>query len=218
MLCPNSHIQLFYNFFFIFHRIWKGFDKKSYNLSDSLLSYISFDEKAIAVDAFKTKNIIEVIIGLVNGDVVLWRLSFNDECFSVLSSNEDDNKLLFTHADEVTDVAFSKDGSKIASCGLDRYLYVCDIETGMILFKNDHPNSLICLNWCYDNQMLYLGDNTGLMHVWNMMSGEKTCTETAFDGPITCITSKLENEANKCRIIAAGVERNEFVVKAWINE
>lgn len=166
---------------------------------------------------------IQIVIGLVNGEVLLWSLSFDDSLsddakLNVSSIKTVDTKLLYTHADEVNDISFSKDGSKIASCGLDRYLYVCDIETGMILFKNDHPNCLICFDWCFDNQMLYLGDNMGTLYIWNMMSGEKVYTETVFDGPITCITSKLEAEGRKIRVIAAGVDRNEFVVKAWMNE
>lgn len=170
----------------------------------------------IAVDAFAMNNIIKVVVGLASGDVIIWRLKTSGR-LSPGSVETIDTKILFTHADEVTSVSFNKNGTKIASCGLDCVLYVCDIETGMMLFKKEHENCLICLNWCHESGILYLGDNTGLIFVWNMMAGEKNCTESGFNGPITSITSKLDSD-NKCKIIAAGVDGNDFVVKSWINE
>lgn len=169
----------------------------------------------IAVDAFRTKDCIKVVIGLVSGDVILWRLRCSDLKFNNIQTI--DTKSLFTHADEVTGVSFNKNGTKVATCALDRVLYVCDIDTGMTLFQKEHPNCLICLSWCHESGILYIGDNNGHIHVWNMMTGEKNCTELGFNGPITCIVSDLDPQ-NKCKVIAAGVDGNEFLVKAWINE
>lgn len=185
-------------------------------MSDSLIAYYSFEEKVISVDAFKIKDGIKVVIGLVNGEVILWKLKTAGR-LSINSVQTNDTKLLFTHNDEVTRVSFNKNGTKVASCALDCVLYVCDIDTGMSLFQKEHPNCLICMNWCHESGILYLGDNTGIIYVWNMMSGEKNCSETAFNGPITSITSYLESE-NKCKIIVAGVEGKEFLVKSWNNE
>lgn len=152
----------------------------------------------------------------MSGDVNLWRLSFSDESnLSDIESN--DCKVLITHSDEVTDIKFSNDGTKIASCALDRFVYVCDVETGMILFKKEHPNCLICFSWCHDNGTLYVGDNTGFIYVWNMMTGEQNCSESIFNGPITNITSKMCTGSGRCKIIAAGVDKNEYLVKAFFN-
>lgn len=167
--------------------------------------------------SFKAETDIKVVIGLSSGDVFLWRLNISDD----LNVNEDestDTKLLYSHRDEVTNLAFNKDSTKIVSCALDNCLYVSDVDTGMILFKKEHPNCLICLSWCHENEILYLGDNAGIIHVWNLMTGEKSCSEKAFNGPITCITSKFDTETNKCKVIAAGIDGPEFVVKAWTNE
>lgn len=208
--------NFFFNFFFALFRIWKGFDSKSYRLSDSMISYLSLEEKIVTIDSYKIGNKMKVAIGLVNGDVNLWSSVIGDE--QILNNIETvDTKLLLTHGDEVTDLAFNQDGSQIVSSGLDKYLYICDIDTGMILFKNEHPNCLICLNWCNGNDILYLGDNIGYIHVWNMLTGEKNCTEMAFNGPITSITS-IVMDNKTCNVIAAGVEGNEFLVKAWRNE
>lgn len=197
-------------------KIWKGFDCKPYSLSDSLIAYYSFEEKVIAIDAFWSKDSIKVAIGLVSGDVILWRLKTTGQ-LSLHTIETIETKLLFTHADEVADISFNKNGTKIASCALDRVLYVCDIDTGMTLFKKEHPNCLICLSWCHESGILYLGDNAGFIYVWNMMTGERNCSELGFNGPITCITSMLDAD-NKCKVVAAGVDGNEFLVKAWINE
>lgn len=197
-------------------RIWKGFDTKPYSLSDSLIAYYSFDEKVFAVDVFCTKDFIKVAIGLENGDVILWRLAISGP-LSLHSIETIDTKLLFKHSDEVTDVAFNKNGTKIASCALDSILHLCDIDTGMTLFNKEHTSCLICLSWCHESGILYLGDNEGRIYVWNMMSGDQHCTKLGFNGPITSITSSLDAD-NKCTVVAAGVDGNEFLVKAWINE
>lgn len=196
------------------HRIWKGFNNKPFSLSDSLIAYYSFEEKVIAIDAFRTPVGINVVIGLVSGDVILWRLKFSDQKYNIQTI---ETKVLFTHADEVADVSFNKNGTKVASCALDSVLYVCDIDTGMTLFTKEHPNCLICLSWCHESGILYLGDNKGRIFVWSMMTGEQNCSESGFNGPITCITSELDAQ-NKCKVVAAGVDGNEFLVKSWINE
>lgn len=162
------------------------------------------------------KDGIRVVVGLVSGEVILWRLKTSGR-LSISSVETIDTKLLYTHADEVTSVRFNKDGTKVATCALDCVLYVCDIDTGMSLFKKEHTNCLICLSWCHESGILYLGDNTGFIYVWNMMTGERNCCESGFNGPITSIASSLESE-NRCRVIAAGVDGTEFLVKAWINE
>lgn len=197
-------------------RVWKGFDTKPYSLSDSLIAYYSFEEKIMAVDIFKTYDVIKVVVGLENGDVILWRLKTSGRLSSG-SVDTIDTKILFTHADEVTGVSFNKNGTKVASCGLDCVLYVCDLETTMTLFKKEHNNCLICLNWCNENGILYLGDNSGYIYVWNMMTGEKNCSESGFNGPITSITSSIDS-GNSCKVIAAGVDGNEFLIKAWMND
>lgn len=177
------------------------------------------EEKIVSIDSFNTAVSIKVAIGLVNGELILWTSSITNGN-SINRPETIDTKILLKHTDEVTDVSFSKDGTKIASCGLDRYLYVCDVDTGMILFKNEHPNPLICLYWCYANDILYLGDKAGFIYVWNMLSGEKKCNELTFNGPITSITSicRSADVDAKCDVIVAGVDGNEYLVKAWRNE
>lgn len=171
----------------------------------------------LSVDAFKTRDSIRVVVGLVSGEVILWRVKTAGR-LSIHSVETIDTKLLYTHSDEVTSVSFNKNGTKVATCALDCVLYVCDIDTGMNLFRKEHPNCLICLSWCHESGMLYLGDNSGFIYVWNMMTGEQNCKiESGFNGPVTSITSNLESE-NKCRVIAAGVDGTEFLVKTWVNE
>lgn len=148
--------------------------------------------------------------GLINGDVVLWRLSADD--------NTNECKVLYTHADEVTNIHFSETGAKIVSCALDRYLYVCDVDTGMILFKKEHPNCLICLSWCFGNEYVYTGDNAGYIYAWNMRTGEQNCSSLVFNGPVTSITSKWCADAKQCQVIVAGVDKNEYLIKAFLNK
>lgn len=202
---------------FLFYRMWKGFNKSSsnnsFNLSESMVAYLSLEDKINAIDSISTANTINIAIGLANGEVFIWHLEIDAPIYWQ-RIEPIGSKLILTHNDEVTGVNFNESGSKIVSCGLDKFLYVCDVETGMILFKKEHANSLICMNWSFFDEILYLGDNQGVIHVWNMTDGEKKCTANAFNGPITSITSTIYD--SKRMVIAAGVDFNEFVVKSLI--
>lgn len=180
-----------------------------------MIAYLSLEDKVNAIDSISTINTIKIAIALANGEVFIWKLEI-DAPIDWQRIEPIGAKLILTHDDEVTGVNFNESGSKIVSCGLDKFLYVCDVETGMILFKKEHPNSLICMNWSFYDEILYLGDNQGVIHVWNMNDGEKICAANAFNGPITSITSTFHD--TKRMIIAAGVDLNEFVVKSLKTE
>lgn len=199
---------------FIF-RIWKGFQSKSYCLSESLISYVSAEDKVVAIDVRKCNAVIKVVIGLANREVMLWTsaFAFANEVNEIETI---ESKTLYAHRDEVTDVSFNGNGSKIVSCGLDRKLFVCDTDTGMILFQKEDSDPLICLSWCWDNEILYAGDKVGFIHVWNMMNGEKLHDEEVFEGPVTAITSVMNEDG--CKVVAGGVDRNEFLIKQWKSE
>lgn len=179
-----------------------------------MIAYLALDDKVVAVDANRVENQIKVVIGLTNNEVVLWTLSTNEENDS-LQMNSIESKVLVTHSDEVTDVILNKNATKVASCGLDQMLFVCDIETGMILFRHAHPNSLMCFDWCYFNELLFIGDNEGFIYTWDMNSGEQLCTTKAFDGPVTAL--RCVNGEEKNRVFVAGVDFNEFIVKEFTN-
>lgn len=194
--------------------MWKGFGKNcstTFNLSESMSAYLPLEEKINTIDTIHHSHVIKVAIGSTNGEVLIWKLKINDP--ATLSDFETiETRLLIAHDDEITGVNFNETGSKVVSCGLDRFLYVCDVETGTILFKKEHLNSLICMKWSTIDEILYLGDNQGTVHVWNMTDGEKKCSEDVFKGPITSITVMFVNDVRK--VVAAGVDYNEFVVKA----
>lgn len=194
------------------YRIWKGFENESFRLSDSMIAYLSLEEKVVAIDAIQLENKLKILLGLVNGEVLLWTLSITD--ITNLSDIETvDTKLLFTHEGEITDVSFNQTGTKVATCSLDRYLYVCDIATEMILFKKELLNGLICLDWRDEDEFLYLGDKEGIIHIWHMTTGDEVTSVKAFLGPVTSLISK-KMETHKC-FIAAGVDLSEYIVKAW---
>lgn len=198
-------------------RMWKGFGSASanasFNLSESMVAYLSLEDKINAIDSINTvAGSVKVAIGAANGEVYVWHLQLADPN-NVSSIETIDTKLVLSHGDEVTGINFNESGSKIVSCGLDKVLYVCDVETGMILFKKEHPNSLICMSWSFYDEILYLGDNQGTIHVWNMTDGEKRCALDAFNGPITSIASTMYNAERM--IVAAGVDYHEFIVKSF---
>lgn len=196
--------------------MWKGFQSKSYCLSNSLISYILVNSKTVAIDARRRNNLMKVVIGMANCEILLWTSSFIIDENEISEIETIDKKNLYSHNDEVTDVSFNENGTKIVSCGLDRKLFVCDTDTGMILFQKEDSDPLICLSWNFSNEILYIGDKAGFIHVWNMINGDKLCDKEVFNGPVTAITS-IKNE-NGCKVIVGGVDHNEFIVKQWSSE
>lgn len=176
-----------------------------------MLAHLPLEEKVNAVDAIHWTNVIKVVVGLETGEVLLWTLSFPD-AGQIGAIEEVDRKSLLRHEDELMAVRFNKVGSKCASCGLDRNLIVCDIDTGMILFRKELSSGLICMDWSPRGDLLYLGDSTGFLHVWSMTVGETKCKKKIFNGPITCVTASRSDS----RVVAAGVEFNEFLVKGLV--
>lgn len=196
---------------FVF-RIWKGFENESFRLSDSMIAYLSLEEKVVAIDTIKLKNTIKILLGLVNGEVLMWNLNVSD-LTNLTDMETIETKILYTHNGEITDVSFNQAGTKVASCSLDKYLYVCDIATEMILFKKEHSDGLICMDWRDDDEFLYLGDKTGNIRVWHMTTGDEIASVKAFNGPVTSLISKQMDKRKG--FVAAGVDFNEYLVRAW---
>lgn len=177
-----------------------------------MIAYLPLEEKVVAIDAININNTLKIVLGLVNGEILLWNLNVPDLTnFTEMETIE--TKILYTHDGEITDVSFNQAGTKIASCSLDKYLYVCDIATEMILFKKEHSDGLICMDWRDDDEFLYLGDKSGNVRVWLMTTGDELASVKAFNGPVTSLISTQTNKRKG--FVGAGVDVNEYLVKAW---
>lgn len=189
--------------------MWKGYDSTvssttSFRLSDTMLAYLPLEEKVSSVQAIKTDlNTIRIVVGTFGGEVLLWSLRILE--VSSMEFEPSEHRLLMKHTDEITAVSFNSNATKVVSSSLDGVLHVCDIGTGMTLFRKQHTHPLTCLSWRFSDEFLLVGDEVGMLTVWNMQKGSVQLHEQVLkNGGI--VSSIAAASDDKRYVIVAGVE------------
>ena len=84
---------------------------------------------------------------------------------------------LIGHIDEVSSVAFSSDGSMLASAGLDGTVQLWDIETGARIRLLTRRFAWIdSVAFSPDGRTLASGDGDGTVQLWDAMTWEQKAT------------------------------------------
>lgn len=90
------------------------------------------------------------------------------------------------HSDGVLGVAFSPDGSKIATCGADKYVKVFATATGDLIRPFEgHTEYVLNVSWRGDSRSLVSCGADNTIRVWNAGTGELTRTITGFEKQVT---------------------------------
>lgn len=90
------------------------------------------------------------------------------------------------HNDAVLGVAFSPDGSRIASCSADKYVKVFSGDSGELLQSLEgHTEYVLGLSWSGNGRTLASCGADGTIRVWNTDNAELTRTITGFEKPVT---------------------------------
>lgn len=78
------------------------------------------------------------------------------------------------HSDWVSDVAFSPDGSRLATTSLDRTAKIWDVTNGQELFAfEEHSRAVISVAFSPDGKILATGSENGFIILWNTETGAK---------------------------------------------
>lgn len=73
-----------------------------------------------------------------------------------------------THTDEVWDVEFSHDGSRIASCGADGHVLIYDANSNREILNFSASDTGVCsLSWSPDDSMLVTCSQDKRARLWN---------------------------------------------------
>jgi WD40 repeat protein len=90
------------------------------------------------------------------------------------------------HSDQVFGVSFSPDGTKLASCGADKFVKVFEIPSGKFVKSFEgHTHHVLDVGWKGDGKFLASGGADNAIKVWDYEKGEQVRTINGHTKQIT---------------------------------
>lgn len=81
------------------------------------------------------------------------------------------------HSDTVFGVSFSPDGTKLATCGADKFIKVFDLPSGKFVKSFEgHTHHVMDVGWKNDGKSLASAGADNTIKIWNYETGEQTKT------------------------------------------
>lgn len=92
------------------------------------------------------------------------------------------------HSDTVLDMAFSPDGTQLATCGADKLVRIFEIASGkQRLSLEGHTHHVLAVAWQDSGNILASASADGTVKIWNMITGEQQRTVPGFAKEITSL-------------------------------
>ncbi|MBY0525114.1 MAG: NB-ARC domain protein [Gemmataceae bacterium] len=90
------------------------------------------------------------------------------------------------HSDTVYGVSFSPDGTKLASCGADKFVKVFEVPSGKFIKSFEgHTHHVLGVGWKADGKLLASGSADKSIKVWDYEKGEQVRTIQGHQNEIT---------------------------------
>lgn len=89
-------------------------------------------------------------------------------------------KKFVSHSATITAINYGPDGQTLASCGMDKLFQILDVNTGLSVFSKSFSCALTSLKW--SQSIIVLGDESGVISVWNIVEVKFLFEENAHDG------------------------------------
>jgi WD40 repeat protein len=113
------------------------------------------------------------------------------------------------HTDEVNDIEFSPDGTKLASASLDRTAKVWDTASGKELFTlKGHGDQVLQIRFSPNGKSLATASRDGTAKIWDVATGQTLMTLSGHTGGLTDI--KYSPDGKLVATIA-----DDHMVKIW---
>jgi WD40 repeat protein len=91
-----------------------------------------------------------------------------------------------SHSDQVFGVAFSPDGTKLASCAADKFVKVFEIPSGKFIKSFEgHTHHVLDVGWKADGKVLASAGADNVIKVWNYEQGEQIRTISGHTKQVT---------------------------------
>ena len=99
-------------------------------------------------------------------------------------------KLVFdfknSHSDTVFGICFSPDGTKLASCGADKFVKTWEIPSGKFIKAFEgHTHHVLDVGWTPDGKQLASAGADNNVKIWDFEKGEQTKTHTVHTKQVT---------------------------------
>ena len=96
--------------------------------------------------------------------------------------------MLVGHYKMALGVAWSPDGSKLASCSADRFIYIWDLKASKPpQALVGHADNINCVIWSPDGRMLASASNDQTIRLWDVVSGREVRTLTGHTEAVTAV-------------------------------
>ncbi|ETS77142.1 hypothetical protein PFICI_11016 [Pestalotiopsis fici W106-1] len=100
------------------------------------------------------------------------------------------------HEDEVWQVAFSHDGTKLASCGGDRQVIIYDVPSFKVLHTlGEHEGGVGNVAWSWDDSMLVACCQRKEARLWDTNTGALIRTVSKFSEPVSSCVWAPDNQS-----------------------
>jgi WD40 repeat protein len=109
---------------------------------------------------------------------------------------------------DMTSVAYSPDGSKLAAGNLDGSIFLWDAANGKLLKKIKGPEGVWSISFSPDGQRLAAGGWDDMIRVWSMATGQQLLQRNGHDRTVTGVAFSPDST----RLATCGIDG---LVKVW---